>query len=61
MPLGDERRSRKESDGSIFFHFQFNKNAGWLRGGATVKRKTLVESGANKGGFCDTCFGFFGL
>ena len=25
MPLGDERRSEKGPDGSVFFHFQFNK------------------------------------
>ena len=31
MPLGDERRSKKGPDGSIFFHFQFNKNAGRSR------------------------------
>lgn len=41
MPLGDERRSRKESDGSVFFHFQFNKKCRLTCGlcyGETEKR-----------------------
>jgi|GEM_PF-3533279 len=31
MALGDERRGKQGPDGSVFFHFQFNKSAGIWR------------------------------
>lgn len=59
MPLGDERRSKKESDGSIFFHFQFNEKCKRTCVVPKVKQKNQDKRSANKNGFHDIGAFFF--